>query len=83
LTVPLAKREAPPTFLLSAIAGAQSELPSALRPHVTVEKGTSLDGFRAKPNAPNQSSRDLRSPSGFWRLGASYAAPVSWPGVVR
>ena len=29
---------------------------------MTVEKGTSLDGFRAKPNAPNQCSRDLRSP---------------------
>jgi hypothetical protein len=31
-------------------------------PNVTVEEGSSLGGFRAKPNAPSHYSRDLGSP---------------------
>ena len=41
---------------------ARAEPPRALRPNVTVEEGSSLGGFRAKPNAPSHYSRDLGSP---------------------
>jgi hypothetical protein len=47
----------------------ETSLPGAPRPNVTVEEGSSLGGFRAKPNAPNHHSCDLGSPTVACDLG--------------